>query len=117
MSFRFQRRIKILPGVRLNISKGGVSTSVGVRGARATLGRGGRRVTVGLPGTGISHTTVAKAPPRFANAPGAPDARRTSSVAAGRALGRGVRCLWARIVWVIAVASLLVIALKVAGTI
>ena len=30
--FRFRRTIKIAPGVRLNIGKTGVSTSVGVRG-------------------------------------------------------------------------------------
>jgi hypothetical protein len=58
MGFRFQRRIKVLPGVRLNVSKGGVSTSVGTRGARVTLGRGKRRTTVGIPGTGLSHTSV-----------------------------------------------------------
>ena len=58
MGFRFQRRVKILPGVRVNISKGGVSTSLGTRGARITLGRGKRRTTVGIPGSGLSHTSV-----------------------------------------------------------
>lgn len=58
MGFRFQRRVKILPGVRLNFSKGGVSTSLGTRGAHITLGRGKRRTTVGIPGSGLSHTSV-----------------------------------------------------------
>ena len=58
MAFRFQRRIKIAPGVRLNVSKSGVSTSVGTRGARVTFGDGKRRTTVGIPGTGLSHTSV-----------------------------------------------------------
>ena len=58
MGFRFQRRVKILPGVRLNVSKGGVSTSLGTRGAGITLGRGKRRTTVGIPGSGLSHTSV-----------------------------------------------------------
>lgn len=64
MGFRFQKRIKILPGVSINLSKSGVSTSVGVPGARMTFGNGKTRTTVGLPGTGISHTTIAsdKAP-------------------------------------------------------
>ena len=57
MGFRFQRRIRLLPGVRLNLSKSGVSTSVGGRGAWLTLGRRGPRATVGLPGTGLSYTT------------------------------------------------------------
>ncbi len=60
MGLRFQRRIKILPGVTLNVSKSGVSTSIGTRGAHVTLGKNGVRTTVGIPGTGISYTTVSK---------------------------------------------------------
>lgn len=56
MGFRFQKRVRILPGVTLNFSKSGVSTSFGVRGARITKGRGKTRVTVGLPGSGLSYT-------------------------------------------------------------
>jgi hypothetical protein len=58
MGFRFSRRIKILPSITLNVSKSGVSTSIGGRGARVTLGRGKIRETVGIPGTGISYTHV-----------------------------------------------------------
>ena len=54
MSILFRRRIKIIPGVRLNISKSGLSASVGVRGASITLGgRGGTYANLGIPGTGI----------------------------------------------------------------
>lgn len=56
--FRFRRSIRILPGVRLNLGKTGISTSIGVRGAQLTLGRGKVRTTVGLPGTGLSYTDV-----------------------------------------------------------
>jgi hypothetical protein len=56
MGLRFRRSIKLLPGVRLNLSKSGVSTSVGVRGAHVTLGHGKVRETVGIPGTGLSYT-------------------------------------------------------------
>ena len=56
--FRFRRSIKLLPGIRLNIGKRGVSTSIGVRGAHVTLGHGKLRETVGLPGTGLSYTHV-----------------------------------------------------------
>lgn len=58
MGFRFRRSVKILPGVRLNFSKSGVSTSVGTRGAHVTIGHGQVRETVGIPGTGISCTEV-----------------------------------------------------------
>ena len=60
MGFRFQKRLRILPGVTLNLSKSGISTSVGVRGARITKGHGKTRVTVGLPGTGLSHSSVSR---------------------------------------------------------
>jgi hypothetical protein len=60
MGLRFQRRVRILPGVTLNFSRKGVSTSVGVRGARVTFGHGQRRITTGVPGTGLSHTTVTR---------------------------------------------------------
>ncbi|WP_251638774.1 DUF4236 domain-containing protein [Sporosarcina sp. NCCP-2716] len=56
MGFRFQRRIKIAPGVRVNISKSGVSTSIGPRGASVTVGKRGVRAHVGIPGTGLSYS-------------------------------------------------------------
>ena len=60
MGLRFRRRFHILPGVTFNLSRSGVSTSLGVRGAHLTLGHGHVRQTVGLPGTGISYTTISK---------------------------------------------------------
>jgi len=54
MSLRFRRRIKIIPGVHLNISRSGISTSVGVRGASLTLGKQGTYLNTGIPGTGVS---------------------------------------------------------------
>jgi hypothetical protein len=57
MGFRFRRSIRILPGVRLNIGKRGVSTSIGGRGHWLTFG-GKRKPTVslGVPGTGLRYT-------------------------------------------------------------
>ena len=57
MGFRFYRRLKIAPGITLNFSKTGVSTSLGPRGAKVTVGRNGIRKTVGIPGTGMYYTT------------------------------------------------------------
>lgn len=54
MPLRFRRRIKLLPGVHLNVSRSGISTSVGMRGASVTFGKRGTYTNVGLPGTGIS---------------------------------------------------------------
>jgi len=56
MSFRFWRRVKILPGVTLNLSKTGGSLSFGVRGAKVTIGPHGKRTSMGIPGTGLFYT-------------------------------------------------------------
>jgi hypothetical protein len=60
MGFRFRRTLSIAPGLRLNISKSGFSTSAGVRGAHFTVGHGQVRGTVGMPGTGLSYTAVSR---------------------------------------------------------
>ena len=55
MGFRFQKRLSILPGVRINLSKGGVSTSLGPRGADVNIGKNGVTTNAGIPGTGLSY--------------------------------------------------------------
>jgi hypothetical protein len=55
MPWRFHRILKIIPGVRVNVGKGGVSTSVGPRGADINIGRHGVSTDAGLPGTGLSY--------------------------------------------------------------
>ncbi len=55
MGFRFYRRIRIAPGVSLNVGKTGASVSVGPRGAKMTFGKKGTRASVGLPGTGVRY--------------------------------------------------------------
>lgn len=57
MSVRFQKRIRILPWVYLNVGKNGVSISLGPRGAKITIGKQGVKGTIGLPGTGIRYET------------------------------------------------------------
>jgi tetratricopeptide (TPR) repeat protein len=56
MGFRFFRRVRLLPGLSLNLSKGGLSLSAGVPGARLTVGTSGVRATAGIPGTGLYYT-------------------------------------------------------------
>jgi hypothetical protein len=52
---RFQKRLTILPGLRINLSKSGVSASLGPRGADVNIGKGGVTANAGIPGTGISY--------------------------------------------------------------
>jgi hypothetical protein len=54
MPIRFQRRITIVPSVRINLGKRSVSISVGRRGAWLSTGTRGNRGTLGVPGTGLS---------------------------------------------------------------
>jgi hypothetical protein len=57
MAFRFRRSIKLLPGVRLNVSKSGITTSIGTKGATVKVGgKAGPKATVGLSGSGLSYT-------------------------------------------------------------
>lgn len=55
MGIRFRKSIKVLPGVRLNLSRSGVSASIGKPGATVNVGgRRGPRATIGIPGSGLS---------------------------------------------------------------
>ena len=57
MAFRFQRRIKLAPGVRLNLSKRGLGLSVGPRGASVSVGPSGAHAHAVIPGTGLAYRT------------------------------------------------------------
>ena len=60
MGFRYRKSIKIIPGVRVNLSKSGVSTSIGRPGATVNIGHGRVKTTVGLPGSGLSMSKTSK---------------------------------------------------------
>jgi hypothetical protein len=63
MSFRFRKRIKIVPGLYINLGKRGASMSAGVKGATVNFGgKRGTRLTTGIPGTGISYTQTLSRP-------------------------------------------------------
>ena len=56
MGFNFRKSKKILPGLRINLSKNGLGVSAGIRGARASLGATGRKtLSAGIPGSGLSY--------------------------------------------------------------
>ena len=58
MGLRFRKSIKIAPGVRINISKKGLSSlSVGRPGATVNINKKGTRTTLGIPGSGLSHSS------------------------------------------------------------
>lgn len=49
MPLRCRQSFTLFPGVRLNISKSGISTTIGVPGASVNLSSRGARATVGIP--------------------------------------------------------------------
>ena len=56
MGFKFRKVISVIPGVKVNLSKSGVSTSIGGHGATVNVGTTGRKmITLGIPGTGMSY--------------------------------------------------------------
>lgn len=64
MALRIRKSIKIAPGVKINLSKSGISTSLGGKGATVNLSKRGTRITTGIPGTGISSSTLYKSKPK-----------------------------------------------------
>src|SRR5688572_29115670 len=56
MGWRFRKSFKILPGLRLNIGKTGITgAAVGKRGFTTSIGKRGIYQNLGIPGTGLSY--------------------------------------------------------------
>jgi hypothetical protein len=56
MGFRFRKIFSVIPGVKVNLSKSGVSTSLGGHGATVNVGSSGKKtLTLGIPGSGMSY--------------------------------------------------------------
>jgi len=53
MSWKYRKKINILPGFRLNLSKTGMSATIGMKGFNINTGRNGTYLNTGIPGTGI----------------------------------------------------------------
>ena len=76
MGFRLSKSIKVMPGVRLNVSTKGVGYSVGTKGYRVTQRADGRVTrTMSLPGSGISHTRTLSGGARSRSGGGRPAPR------------------------------------------
>lgn len=53
MGIRFRKYLTFGKLLRLNISKSGISTTIGVKGASVNIGKSGVYLNTGIPGTGI----------------------------------------------------------------
>ncbi|WP_026914884.1 DUF4236 domain-containing protein [Christiangramia portivictoriae] len=50
---RYRNRIKLAPGLNINLSRSGISATVGPRGANINIGKSGSYLNTGIPGTGL----------------------------------------------------------------
>jgi hypothetical protein len=57
MPVRFRQSFNLLPGVKVNMSKGGMSLTAGTKGFHLNFSKRGVRQTIGLPGSGISESS------------------------------------------------------------
>lgn len=57
MAVKFNNRVKIAPGVKVNVGLKGVSTTIGPKGASVNIGKKGVYANASLPGTGLSSRT------------------------------------------------------------
>lgn len=85
MVSRFRRTMKIAPGVRLNLTKKGVSARIGHRGAGITTGTSGTTASAGIPGSGLHVSKKIKAATKRADTPGTEKPETVASE--GRKLG------------------------------
>jgi hypothetical protein len=62
MAFRFRKQFKILPGIKVTLSKRSIGVTAGVRGAHISINTKGRITrTVGIPGSGVSDVNISNA--------------------------------------------------------
>ena len=57
MPVRIRKSFNLLPGVKVNMSKGGMSLTAGTKGFHLNFSKRGVRQTIGLPGSGISESS------------------------------------------------------------
>ena len=89
MGFRFQRRITLAPGIRLNLSKRGLGLSVGPRGASLSVGPSGVHGHAGIPGTGLAYRQKLNTRNRRTSGSSGGTERSSPAVALGALLSQG----------------------------
>lgn len=84
MGFNFRKSFKIAPGVRLNVSKKGISSvSLGTKGAKVNIGKKGTRTTLSAPGTGLSYSKYSAYEQNTASQPPSTQSKKTMYIVIG----------------------------------
>ena len=63
MGWRYRKSFKLLPGVKINVSSRGISTTIGGGALSVNVGPQGSFVNAGIPGTGLSLRERLDGPP------------------------------------------------------
>ena len=59
MGLKFQKSIKVAPGVKLNLNTNSTSVTIGTKGAHYTVNSNGKKTTsASIPGTGLSYVST-----------------------------------------------------------
>lgn len=64
MAWSYRKRIKVIPGVHLNFSKRGISTSIGVKGLSVNLSSSGTKLNTNFLGFSNSYRLSGSSSPR-----------------------------------------------------
>lgn len=93
MGFRFRKSFKIFPGVRINVSKKGISSvSLGGKGMTVNRNKKGTRITTGISGTGLSYSryiadNTSRTTRQHSDQPQPPNSNASSGMLKGIAIG------------------------------
>lgn len=55
MGWRFRKSFKVFPGTRINLSRHGLSATIGISPISLNVGGAGAHLNLNIPGTGISY--------------------------------------------------------------
>lgn len=65
---RYRNRIKLAPGLHINLSGSGISTTLGLKGASVNIGKSGAHLNSGISGTGLyNRSKISSASTRSSN--------------------------------------------------
>ncbi|WP_232816354.1 DUF4236 domain-containing protein [Chryseobacterium capnotolerans] len=73
MAWSYRKRIKVIPGVHLNFSKRGISTTIGVKGASINFSKSGTTVNTNVLGFSTRHKLAGSRPNPVSPYPGLPE--------------------------------------------
>lgn len=102
MALRFNKRLKIAPGVKINIGLKGInSATIGGRGASVNIGKKGTHLNAGLPGTGLStRTKLSGAAPKTKKPVSPPVSQQPATFGEFFLGGVGVIAIIGALIWI-----------------